>query len=139
MALIIDPENKGIPIIGSKMISSYGYRISSPSPTSFGCGEAPQDEAPVDEQRAASQQHVERDGAVSIIRTCTRRASSSVGRRQPSAGESRAAQPSVDVCALAHEPPNQAGAEVLDHQHDRPLIESVVALGNPAARTLRAV
>ena len=50
---------------------------------------------------------------------------------QPAALETRAAQPLDDVGAAAHDVPDQTGAVVLDHEHDRALVHAEVVWGDP--------
>ena len=60
-------------------------------------------------------------------------------RRQlkPTAAESSPPQSSDDCRAAAHDVPEQAGPIILDHQHDRPLIDSeVIGRDPPASRAV---
>src|SRR5688500_9405588 len=57
----------------------------------------------------------------------------SAGASQPSSRESGAAQPIDDGRTLAHQPPYQPRPIVFNHQHNGPLIESIVAFGSPTA------
>src|SRR4030095_14263789 len=50
---------------------------------------------------------------------------------KPTARKSRPLQSGDDCRATPHDVPNQAGPVVLDHQHDRPLIDSEVIRRDP--------
>src|SRR6476646_7624037 len=57
---------------------------------------------------------------------------------QPAATESRSQQPGHDDGATAHDVPEQARPVVLDHQHDRTLIDAkVVRRDPPTGRNIR--
>src|SRR6185369_11673920 len=58
-------------------------------------------------------------------------------RIKPTALESRPRESGDDRRATAHDVPKQACPVVLDHQHDRPLIDSkVIGRDPPASRTI---
>ena len=52
---------------------------------------------------------------------------------EPSAGESRLPKPAPDVRAAPHEVPQETGPLVLDHHHDRTLIQSIIQWAYPVA------
>src|ERR1700675_4398598 len=52
---------------------------------------------------------------------------------EPSAGETRFPQSAPDVRASPHEIPHQTGSVVLDHHHDRTLIQTVIQRADPVA------
>src|SRR5688500_1744311 len=59
-------------------------------------------------------------------------------RAKPSAAESRPPQSGDDCRATAHDVPKQAGPVVLDHQNNRPLIDSEVIWRHPpTSRAMR--
>src|SRR6266516_4756847 len=57
----------------------------------------------------------------------------SARRREPTASEAGAAKARNEIGAAAHEAPEEAGAIVLDHQDDRPVIQPEVTRRDPAA------
>src|SRR4029450_907910 len=59
-------------------------------------------------------------------------------RLKPTAAKSRLPQSSDDRRAAAHDIPEQSGPVVLDHQHDRPLIDAeVIRRDPPTSRAIR--
>src|SRR5262245_3627192 len=52
--------------------------------------------------------------------------------RQPAAGEARALQAATDVRIALHQLPDEAAAVVLDHRHDRPLVDAEIVAVDPA-------
>jgi hypothetical protein len=57
---------------------------------------------------------------------------------QPAALEARTAQARRNIWTAPHEPPDQLGAIVLDHQNDRSLIEREVVVRDPAGTSRTA-
>src|SRR5262245_26998398 len=56
---------------------------------------------------------------------------------EPAAADARAAQPVSDVRALAGQAPDQLAALVLDHEHDRALVDPEVPGRDPAVLLAR--
>src|SRR5688572_13944557 len=54
----------------------------------------------------------------------------------PPAGEAGTMQAADDVRTVAHQTPDEPRQRVLDHQYDRTLIDSVIALGDPGILAL---
>src|SRR5512145_169251 len=52
--------------------------------------------------------------------------------RQPPSAEPRATEAGFDVRTAPHEPPDEIGAPVLDHEQDRALIDTEVVAIEPA-------
>src|SRR5512146_3539017 len=59
--------------------------------------------------------------------------------RQPPAGESGGAQPGDDIRTPSHQSPHQPRLVVLDHHHDRSLVDAEVPRRNPAERGTSAI
>src|SRR3546814_12442715 len=60
-------------------------------------------------------------------------------RRQARTLEAEPAQTGNDLLAAHEQVPQQPGTVILDHHHDRPLVDREVAVGDPALRAVEGI